>query len=245
VDDDVHTLVLRFKNTSYSVREDAGSVSIRLEAVQEDPENPGSYIPAKYTAVCEVTCRTVAGSAEANLDYIHTTGKVEFSLGMQFSTPFQVDIVDNEILECPEEFTIKFRVTEECKARVKFLNSDKTTVSIIDDRDPLVRFAAPRIDAYEGTKISVQVYRVGRIQQKQAISVQVEQNTARQGLDFRLKTRSLVFKKLESSVEVKNVMVEIKEDNLSEGPEMFSIVLDSGGGSPCSQQKLPVTILEV
>ena len=65
------------------------------------------------------------------------------------------------------------------------------------------------------------------------------------GLDFRLRTKSLVFNKLESNVEVKNVIVNIKEDNLSEGSENFSIVLDSGSGSPCSQQKLPVTILEV
>ena len=57
-------MFLRFENPSYSVREDDDSVNIRLEAVQEDPDSPGSYIPAEYTAVCEVTCRTVAGSAE-------------------------------------------------------------------------------------------------------------------------------------------------------------------------------------
>ena len=34
---------------------------------------------------------------------------------------------------------------------------------------------------YEGTKISVQVYRVGRIQQQLTIRVQAEQDTARRG----------------------------------------------------------------
>ena len=70
----------------------------------------------------------------AEVDYIPTRGKVEFSSGMQLSTPFQVDIVDNEILECPEEFTVKCSISEECTDRVQFLNSDRTTVSIIDDQ---------------------------------------------------------------------------------------------------------------
>ena len=61
----VSVTFVRFKNSSYSVREDAGSVSIHLEAVQEDPENPGSYEPAKYTCDFSVRCRTRSQSAKS------------------------------------------------------------------------------------------------------------------------------------------------------------------------------------
>ena len=57
-------MFLRFENPSYSVMEDAGSVSIRLEAVLEDPNNPGSYIPAKYSCDVSVKCKTIQRSAK-------------------------------------------------------------------------------------------------------------------------------------------------------------------------------------
>ena len=69
----------------------------------------------------------------AGSDYVRKRDKVVFSDGMQFSTPFSVDIVDNEVSECPEEFTVLCSVSADCRDRVKFLNSNTTTVSITDD----------------------------------------------------------------------------------------------------------------
>ena len=44
--------------------EDAGSVSIHLEAIQEDPDNPGSYVPANYSCDVSVKCKTIPKSAK-------------------------------------------------------------------------------------------------------------------------------------------------------------------------------------
>jgi hypothetical protein len=193
--------------------------------------------------------------ADINVDYrdpqtLVESGVVTFDrrLGL-VSSSLTIPLFSDNIAEGTEYFGLTFVAvtdeTEDNPVEIIPVEPTQVLVAIKDTNDSLVRFAAPRIDAYEGTKISVQVYRVGRIQQQLTIRVQAEQDTARRGLDFRLRTKSLVFNKLESNVEVKNVIVNIKEDNLSEGSENFNIVLDSGSGSPCSQQKLPVTILEV
>ena len=51
---------------------------------------------------------------------------------MEFSSDFTVDIVDNSVSECLENFTIEFMILGNM-AQVKVLDSNSTTVNIKDD----------------------------------------------------------------------------------------------------------------
>ena len=55
---------MRFEHDEYLVDENAGSVSVRLQAVQEKPPNSGMYVKANYTFDFNVSLITLAGSAE-------------------------------------------------------------------------------------------------------------------------------------------------------------------------------------
>jgi hypothetical protein len=134
LDDDL--TFVRFKNSSYSVREDADSVNISLEAVQEDPNNPGSYIPAKYACDFSVRCRTRSQSAESNHDFGTKSALVLFTDGRQFSIPFAVSIFCDRKPECPETFEVQCSIPQQWKKRVKFVGSNVATVEIIDNLTP-------------------------------------------------------------------------------------------------------------
>ena len=57
---------------------------------------------------------------------------VTFSSGMEFSSDFTVDIVDNSVSECLENFTIEFMILGNM-SQVKVLDSNTATVNIKDD----------------------------------------------------------------------------------------------------------------
>ena len=63
---------------------------------------------------------------------MNKTSVVTFSSGMEFSSNFTVNIVDNEEAECLESFTIEFMILE-IMAQVKVLDSNTATVNIKDD----------------------------------------------------------------------------------------------------------------
>ena len=63
---------------------------------------------------------------------MNKTSVVTFSSGMEFSSNFTVNIVDNEESECLESFTIEFMILE-IMAQVKVLDSNTATVNIKDD----------------------------------------------------------------------------------------------------------------
>ena len=57
-------MFLRFQFPKYRATEGIGRIQIFLEAVQEDPDHPDTYLPAEHTADFEVVMATVAGTAQ-------------------------------------------------------------------------------------------------------------------------------------------------------------------------------------
>ena len=57
---------------------------------------------------------------------------VTFSSGMEFSSNFTVNIVDNEEAECLESFKVEF-VNPNMMGQVKVLDPNSATVNVEDD----------------------------------------------------------------------------------------------------------------
>ena len=66
-------------------------------------------------------------------DFVMKTTTVRFISGAQFSTPFNVEIVDDEVAECREEFSVEFIIPSEWRDRLKLVESNEAKVEVTDD----------------------------------------------------------------------------------------------------------------
>ena len=66
-----------------------------------------------------------------NVDCDETNGSVTFSAGQQFSTPFSVNITEDTLCECPEQFNVSYSIISlsvRSGANVRQLDTTATVV---------------------------------------------------------------------------------------------------------------------
>jgi hypothetical protein len=223
---DKDTMFLRFQFPKYRATEGIGRIQIFLEAVQEDPDHPDTYLPAEHTADFEVVMATVAGTAQAPKDFVMKTTTVRFISGAQFSTPFNVEIVDDEVAECREEFSVEFIIPSEWRDRLKLVESNEAKVEVTDDDSSQISFTVNSLEVTEGenTSFALTVVSDSTFQDDHFIWVTARDVTAKNGEDYQV-TTSTVTLMAGQQVFTPTLSIPIIDDVVPENVEVFVVDL--------------------
>lgn len=214
VDNDTDTSI-GFDSTNYSVREDAGSVTLRLVRIGDT------------SRVASAVWTTTSNGATGNVDYVTSTGTIVFTAG-ETSKTITIPIIDDILSEGSENFFVGLSGVGGVATR------GGATVTVVDDEVPVVvQFSkSTHIVAENAGSVAVVLTRSGNL----AMPLSVSYSTAdccsapspwaSAGLDY-VGTSGVVF--FDAGETAKTISISILDDTVREGNKSFQI---SANGAP-------------
>ncbi|MEY2508152.1 MAG: hypothetical protein QOH01_2481 [Verrucomicrobiota bacterium] len=209
---------VQFDPTSYTVNENAGTITLTITATRLG--NANEPIAVDYA--------TRNGSALAGEDYVTTNGTVNFGPGETFKQ-IQIQILNDTLLENAENFFVD--LTNPQPPATTVLNPDPArrtaTVTIADDDSGSSRFqfGSANYSANEGDGFAqLTVVRSGGTQLVASVNYTTNNGSAQAGQDYTGGAGTLTFNSGETS---KTISVPITDDAFVEGDENFIVTLSS------------------
>lgn len=224
--------VIQLVNTTYTVNENAGTVTISLERVGNVAES------------ASVTINTSDATALSPNDYIATQNQViTWSAGDYSVKTVTFSIVDDNDVEIDELFRIilsapvNAMLGSRTEARVTIIDND------IDPNNPgQVRFVQDTYQVTEGGDATVQVTRIGGSYGEVAVRLSSSDGTATQN-DYETVDTIITWNDGESGIQT--VVVSSLDDLIEELSENFLLTLDNATGATlASPYTAIVTILD-
>jgi uncharacterized delta-60 repeat protein len=188
-------------------------------------------------ASAAITYATHAGSATPGVDYVETSGTLQFAAGEQFKT-LSIPILDAHFAEPPRSFTVTLSgsyVGTTNTARITILGSDLG-----------FEFAGQSMTVTEGVNgnATISVRRSGGLTTPGAVAYRtVDRGTAEAGVDYIETNGTLQFAAGEST---KSFDVPILDDTWTENTESFVAILSavSTNSSSTPEKAITVNILD-
>ncbi len=230
-DDDVAPSgVLQFSSATYSVNENAGSVTVSVT------RTGGS------NGAASVSYATADGSATAGSDYTSTSGELNWANGDSATKTFEVAIADDAVVEGNEVFTID--LSGETGASLGSPTS--TSVTILDDevaQPGVLQFGSATYSVGENAgSVTVFVTRTGGSGGAASVSYATADDSATAGSDYTSTSSELNW--VDGDSTKKSFAVTINNDAIVESDEEFTVDLsDETGASLGSQTSASVTIV--
>ena len=200
---------LAFSTGSYSVAENASNLTITVNRT-------GSTV-----AAATVTVVSEIGSAGAS-DFTAVSQALSWAIGDSAAKTFTVSITDDAISEGAENFTLKFT------GATGDATSASSTVSISDYEEGKLQFAASTFSGEEGTlAVVATISRVAGTDGPATVQIKSSAATGSSiasSADYVDLDATVSFANGESS---KNVTTVLKNDDLAEFPEFFTLTLSA------------------
>lgn len=209
---------IQFIKGSYSVSESGDSVEISV--VRQ----------GTLTGAAAVGYSTASGTATGGSDFVETSGSLSWGAGEGGARSITVEIVNDELNEPTEEFTVQLST-----ATGAVIGAPSTaSVQIGDDDDPTLPTAvafskgAFTVDEGSGTA-SIGIVRTGGLTEVSSVSLVVTGGTATSGQDFQDAGTTVVFASGEGGI--KSVTLPIVDDGNEEPAETVNLQLIAPTGA--------------
>jgi hypothetical protein len=209
-------LCVMFKPVSYSVQEEAGLAQLMVMV------NISSQCPFDVQIVTE------DGTANAPSDYIsHDNTPVQFP-ALATSVKVDVIIIDDEELECPENFTTRIVVPEESAECGVVVHDNQGSALVTIEPDPNDNIVVNFVDdspvmVTEGMEsVTVMLMLTGTSEYPVTVKATPQAGTASAPGDFSGEPVMVTFAPGETKV---SITIPLGDDGVSEPNESFSIVL--------------------
>jgi hypothetical protein len=197
---------VQFSAAAYSVREDAGAVTITVTRTG----GAASAVSVHYA--------TSDGSAYAGADYLATSGSLTFGAG-QSSATFRVSILDDTLAEAPETITLTLSAASGGSA----LGGNATATLQIQDDESRVELSSAVYTINEGVALAaITLLRTGDTTRTVSVDVVTGGGTASAGADYAATTATATFGPGEV---VQIVSIPIVNDTIVEPDETVVLTL--------------------
>ncbi|MEW8624231.1 MAG: Calx-beta domain-containing protein [Candidatus Thiodiazotropha sp.] len=176
----------------------------------------------------EVSYRTVADTALAEVDFIETESMVRFLPG-ETEKQISIELVDDDLFEESERFQL---IITELDGDADIGSPASTTISILND-DPDTNFATISLESvsYEirenASQLRVSVMREGNLDIKATVEYNTLNGSALEGEDYRSASGTLTFAE---EVSHRSLTIDIINDTLYEQESSFTLILSNAGG---------------
>jgi hypothetical protein len=226
--------ILQFTSATFTVREDAGSVTITVTRTGGSAGAVG------------VSYATGDGTATAGSDYTAKTGTLSWGDGDTSAKSFTVNILNDSGYEGNETFTVTL---SDPTGGASLGSPSQATVTIEED-DPVppagtLQFSSATFTVSEDAgSVTITVTRTGSGSGVVGVTYATGDGTATAGSDYTAKTGTLSWGDGDTSA--KSFTVNILNDSSYEGNETFTVTLSdpTGGASLGSPSQATVTIEE-
>ncbi|WP_412468438.1 Calx-beta domain-containing protein [Pedobacter sp. KLB.chiD] len=171
---------------------------------------------------------TIDGTAATGSDYTVTTGSVTFPAGSLngATQAFNIPIVDDNVAELAETFTVRLNSISAGSVVTIPAGGATGTATITDDDNASV--AINSVSAPESTgNMIFTVTLTGNIQDALSINYATADNMAIAGSDYTAKAGVVTFPAGSVSGATQTILIPITDDNVTEGPESFKLILSS------------------
>jgi hypothetical protein len=180
-----------------------------------------------------ITYATHAGSATPGVDYVETSGMLQFAAGEQFKT-LSIPILDAHFAEPPRSFTVRLSGS--------YAGTTNTARITILGSDLGFEFADQSMTVTEGVNgnATISVRRTGGLTTPDAVAYRtVDRGAAEAGVDYIETNGTLQFAAGEST---KSFDVPILDDTVVEGTESFVAILSAVITNSSSTQEKAITV---
>ena len=205
VDDDLPTL--GFSEDSIFIVEERGEIEFKVK------------LSAASTVPIAVDWETEAGSAEADVDYTEASGTLTFAPGDTEET-ITVDLIDDEILEQLETFTVRLSGTDDALVT---LGTSSSIGGIIDRDAATITFAEETTVEEDAGTVTLTLTASGPSTTAYTIDYDTEDGTAVAGTDYTAASGTVRFRALQTE---RTITITVLEDTVEEEPEYFTVRLD-------------------
>lgn len=231
IDDNEELSFLQFASTIDLVNEGDSSIEIFVT------RTGGS------TGAVSVEFDTVDGSAVSGSDYVATSGTLNWANGDTSPESFQVPILDNNLIEALESFTIQLSNY----GGTSFPGTNSEMSIDIEDNDnlSLIQFATTSSDVNEGDgSIEIFVTRTGSASGAVSVQYNTAIGSAVAGSDYSTSSGTLNWGN--GDMAPQSFMVPIIDDLIIEASEQFSCQLSTYGGPAImgSNNQTSITIID-
>ncbi|MBW9259509.1 MAG: S8 family serine peptidase [Candidatus Thiodiazotropha sp. (ex. Lucinisca nassula)] len=214
--DDDGAGTIAFNSLSVAVNESRGEALVSLVRI------------GGTAGTIEVSYRTVADTALAEVDFIETVSMVRFLPG-ETEKQISIELVDDDLFEESERFQL---MITELDGDAEIGTPASTTISILND-DPDTNFATISLESvsYEirenASQLRVSVLREGNLDIKATVEYNTLNGSAVEGEDYQAASGTLTFAE---GVSHRSVTIDIINDTLYEQESSFTLILSNAGG---------------
>ena len=205
VDDDLPTL--GFSEDSIFIVEERGEIEFKVK------------LSAESTVPIAVDWETEAGSAEADVDYTEASGTLTFAPGDTEET-ITVELIDDEILEQLETFTVRLSGTDDALVT---LGTSSSIGRIIDRDAATITFAEETTVEEDAGTVTLTLTASAPSTIAYTIDYETEDDTAVAGTDYTAASGTVRFRALQTE---RTITITVLEDTVEEEPEYFTVRLD-------------------
>lgn len=222
--------VLAFNPDTLSVDEDAGVASLTVTRTD------GSV------GAVSVNYSTIAGTADAGVDFNIASGTLDFADG-ETSKTLNIPIVNDTAIEANETFSV---ILSNPSGGATLGTASSATVTIIDDEVAVpgelsLNVSTISVDEDAGT-LTLTVDRVGGSDGLVSVTYTTANGTASSGSDYTEESGSLIYQEGETA---KTIVIPILDDSDFEGDETFTVTLSNPtGGATIGTGQTTVTIVD-
>ena len=208
---DGDTATLAFPEASYTVNEDAGTLTVPVT------------LSAPAAADVRFTVSTSDGTAIASDDYTAVTAQELIIMASQTSVDLILDIADDALAEGAEEFTVTLSLTSP-PAGVSLGSQNTATVRITDDDTATLAFSAPAYTiAEDAGTLTVPITLSTAAAADVSFTVSTGNGTAIASDDYTAVTaQPLTIMASQTNVDL---VLTIADDTLVEGAEEFTVTI--------------------
>lgn len=206
---------LEFSQETYSTSEEDGEVTITVN------RTGGS------AGAVSVEFESISGSAQADSDFDAVSGELTWADGDASAKEFTVAILDDALVEDSEQFTVVLANPLTSDSGILELGQSSATVVIQDSTDiGQIQFVSAGYSSSEAVgEVVLEVERFGGDTGAVSVDYRLESGTAEEGADFVANSGTLSWDDGETGI--KPLVVQLQNDNVIEGTEVFIAVLDN------------------
>ena len=204
-DDDLPTV--GFSEDSIFIVEERGEIEFKVK------------LSAPSTVPIAVDWETEADSAEADVDYTEASGTLTFAPGDTEKT-ITVDLIDDEIIEQLETFTVRLSGTDDALVT---LGTSSSIGRIIDRDGAEISFAEETTVEEDAGTVTLTLTASAPSTAAYTIDYETEDGTAVAGTDYTAASGTVRFPALQTE---RTITITVLEDTADEGSEYFTVKLD-------------------
>jgi uncharacterized repeat protein (TIGR02543 family) len=234
IDDDIQKPgTLQFSSATYSVNENAGSITV---SVTRSDGSDGAV---------SVSYATSNGTATSGSDYTSRSGTLSWGNGDTSTKTITIPIIDDSTYEGNETFAVTL---SNATGGASIGSPSTATITIIDDdiqKPGTLQFSSATYSVNENAgSITVSVTRSDGSDGAVSVSYATSNGTATSGSDYTSRSGTLSWGNGDTST--KTITIPIIDDSTYEGNETFAVTLSNatGGASIGSPSTTTVTIID-